>query len=142
MVPDLTRYPTADFDAASIHGRLFRDFRDEEITSPRPEISEMDFNRIDQPMNVFRATQAVTIKPCRMAWVPVKFSQDSIQVQGQVLQLSQTLVKKGLNLLNHEGFSGSTVGRSYQIAICNKTSFAFQVTRGQRLGRMTVEAGR
>ena len=51
-----------------------------------------------------------------------------------VPRLSKTLIEKGLNLFEHQGFLGERRGGQRRILLANKSYLPFQVNRGQRLG--------
>ena len=72
------------------------------------------------------------VKPCRVAWVEVKESDDPIGES--IPRLSKTLVEKGLNLFEHQGFLGERRGGRRRILLANKSYLPFQVNRGQRIG--------
>ena len=69
-----------------------------------------------------------------LAWVEVK-KLDDPSIEG-IPQLLQTLIQKGLNLFDHQGFLGKRQGGHRCILIANKSYLPFQVIRGQRLGVM------
>ena len=133
-----TTYPSADWDVVSINRRLVRDFDAENLGGQVSQGSEVGFFHDGKSENGhetkrwLRASHSATVKPCRVAWVEVKESDDP--TVESVPRLSQTLIEKGLNLFDHQGFLGERQGGRRRILLANKSYLPFQVNRGQRLG--------
>ena len=133
-----TTYPSADWDVVSINRRLVRDFDAENLggqVSQGSEVGSFHDGKLEnghETKRWLRASHSATVKPCRVAWVEVKESDDP--TVESVPRLSQTLIEKGLNLFDHQGFLGERQGGRRRILLANKSYLPFQVNRGQRLG--------
>merc|ERR1711973_356994 len=79
-----TTYPSADWDIVSINRRLVRDFDADNLGVKVSQGSEVGFFHDGKLENghetkkVIRASHSVMVKPCRVAWVEVKESDDPI----------------------------------------------------------------
>ena len=133
-----TTYPSADWDVVSINRRLVRDFDAENLkgqVSQGSEVGSFYDGHSESELKTkkwLRASHSVMVKPCRVAWVEVKESDDPIGES--IPRLSKTLVEKGLNLFEHQGFLGERRGGQRRILLANKSYLPFQVNRGQRIG--------
>ena len=124
----------------SINQQLVRDFDSEERGEQVDQGSEVGLfygrksGHGHGTKTMIWASHSAMVKPCRSAWVEVKdFDDPSIEGTPQLLH---TLIKKGLNLFDHQGFLGKRRGGRRRILLANKSYLPFQVNRGQRLGVM------